>query len=83
MKTFIETFQFIFGVDAGIINLVFQSAQKYNDTCAWTPNNIAIGSWARYPEVPVGTQGTQAATGDPELQAISSWARYLGLGTLA
>ena len=50
-----------------------------HDTCAWTPNKInlelknadrqAIGSWA---EVSLGTLGTQAATGNPERQAVGS-----------
>ena len=50
-----------------------------HDTCAWTPNKInlelknadrqAIGSWV---EVSLGTLGTQAATGNPERQAVGS-----------
>ena len=31
--------------------------------------------------MPLGTLGTQAATGNPDIQAIGSWA-YVPLGTL-
>ena len=42
------------------------------------PEKVAIGSWV---QVPLGTLGTQAATGNPEKVAIGSWVQ-VPLGTL-
>ena len=54
---------------------LFLPLQKQNDTCAWNPNNVLQG----LSNPGLGT----LATSNPGLQAIGSWARYLGLGTLA
>ena len=68
-----------------------------DDSCAWTPqtnfesvgreapvDNECFGIWqlGQVPRLRYPGLGT-LTTSNPDVQAIGSWARYLGLGTLA